>query len=969
MDNRLARVLVHLKQLPIRALLATFWNNRKRRYGLSAAVLAAYLLLARSLRYRRLKRLRKVYGKYTTREQMATMTDHDAWEIQKTMLVMEFPSSSLKALQFALFRTYGIPTISSLLLKTSQLSNPATSFKRYVDTGALIGQFMAFDPTSERAQTAIARTKFLHTGYRANGKILESDMLYTLSLFALEPIRFISMFEWRELSDLEQCAIGTYWKSLGDALEISFEVLPSGPHAFRDGLHFLEELRAWSLNYEVDYMKPSPQNKEVADKTMDVLVYALPWFLKPLGVNFASCVMDDRLRVAMMYNPPPAAFKTIFSWLVSLRRFYLSHLALPRADFQRIEIFTDKPNEYGRYYVNMYDAIPYYVKPTIWNRWGPAAWVRWAMGMPLPGDEDDKYYPLGFDLEDLGPRCFEGKGRKSVAEIREKLKKERRGQSPFTPELPSAEDAKANMATRQADRLDAWILGSGIASLTAAVHLIQEAQVPPSRIHIIETLNVAGGTTISYGNAESGYDFRASILPPFNDVCMETLLSLVPSLSDPNRTVRDEIFDFAEPETVRAPRTRFLTRKPNGVGRLDGKKMQLGMRDRIDLFMLASNFSLKPSHSAVEFRRYLHRFHDLHDLNNPHILDLGKYNVHESIMVPIAHFLQTRGVDFRFSTTISDIIFAYDNPEDPNEPTRVRAIQTSPARGRSATISSREEKTIQLNQDDIVIVTLGSVLSSILTGDNTRSPPFLERLTTNFDFESGADPIDPWLDENWLLWLELCTKHRKFGNAYNFCTRLHESRLESFTITLSSPEFFERLTATTGDEPGPTTTLTLRDSAWLITLRIPGQPVFPGQPSHTQVCWGYALHPEKEGDYVKEPMLDCSGKKILTEILHHLHFEPESILNNAITIPCIQPRAAATLLPRTPEDRPQVIPWGTSNIAVIGPFVEIPDEVVVTTDYSVRGAQMAVRELMGVDREVRKSKKTSAVHMLGLHVL
>ncbi|KAL6236689.1 hypothetical protein BDW75DRAFT_107703 [Aspergillus navahoensis] len=442
MDRRIALAVAGLKQLPIRTLLLEFWKEPRKRWGLTAVILAAYLLIQRSLRYRRLKHLQRIYRKYTTREEMASMTDHEAWEIQKGMLVMEFPSVSLKALQFALFKTYGIPTISSLLLKTSQFSNPVTSFKRYADTGALIGQFIAFEPSSERAQTAIARTKFLHIGYRSSGKILESDMLYTLSLFALEPIRFIDMFEWRSLSELEQCAIGTYWKSLGDALGISFADLPSGPHAFRDGLHFLEELRTWSVKYEEDYMKPSQSNRQVADKTMDVLVYTLPRFLKPVGVKFAACVMDDRLREAMLYQPPSAVYKTIFSSLVAIRKICLRYLALPRLNFQRIDIFTDEPNEYGRYYVNVYEAIPYYVKPTIWNRWGPGAWIRWAMGMPLPGDEDDKYYPRGFDLEDLGPKYFEGKGRKSVAEIRELLKKERRGQAPFVPELPSAEDAK-----------------------------------------------------------------------------------------------------------------------------------------------------------------------------------------------------------------------------------------------------------------------------------------------------------------------------------------------------------------------------------------------------------------------------------------------------------------------------------------------------------------------------------------------
>ncbi|KAL4913312.1 streptococcal 67 kDa myosin-cross-reactive antigen like family-domain-containing protein [Aspergillus aurantiobrunneus] len=956
MNKQIARVMVGLKQLPIRTLLLEFWRDPRKRGVLSAAILAAYLLLQRSLRYRRLKRLQRVYRRYTTREDMASMTDHDAWEIQKSMLVMEFPSASLKALQFALFRTYGIPTISALLLKTSQFSNPATSFKRYADTGALIGQFMAFEPSSERAQTAIARTKFLHVGYRSSGKILEADMLYTLSLFALEPIRFIDMIEWRSLSELEQCAIGTYWKSLGDALEISFADLPSGPHAFRDGLHFLDELRAWSLKYEEEYMKPSPSNKEVADKTMDVLVYTMPRFLKPVGISFASCMMDNRLREAMMYEPPSAAYRAIFSSLVAIRKFYLHYLALPRPNFQRIDIFTDEPNEYGRYYVNLYEAIPYYVKPTIWNRWGPKAWVSRLMGMPLPGDEDDKYYPQGFDLEDLGPKYFEGKGRKTVAEIREHLKKERRGQAPFIPELPSAEDAnnQTKMSTRQPDRLDAWILGSGIASLTAAVHLIQEAKVPPSQIHIIETLGIAGGTTVSFGDAENGYDFHAGIRRQFNDVCMDALLSLVPSISDPNRSVRDEIIQFAESLDIQPTHTRFLTHKPNGIGRADCKKIGLGLRDRIDLFMLASNFGLKPSHSAAEFRRYLHRFHNPHEINNPHLLDLGQYNVHESILVPIVHFLKCKGVDFRFNTVISDIAFAYDNPKSPSEPTRATAIRTSPALQRGTSISSNQDNIIQLKTDDIVIVSLGSIYSSVLTGSNTDPPP-----TLPFDLTASANPnaldINNELDENWLLWLELCTKHPKFGNAYNFCTRLQSSQLETFTITLASPEFFSRLAATSAQQLGAGTLLTLRDTPWLITLHIPHQPVFPSQPAHIQVCWGYALAPERKGTFTRKPMLQCCGREILTEILSHLRYPVESVLEHAVTIPSIQPRAAATLLPRSPQDRPRVIPEGMENLAVIGAFVDIEDENVVTTDYS----------LMGVGTVVGKSKKRSAVSLLG----
>lgn len=167
------------------------------------------------------------------------MTDEEAFEIQKQIGQLEFPFIFLKSLQFALFRvrknsshrifipitilsnrkqaknlpqTYGIPTISNLLTKTSQFSNSETSLKRYADTGALVTEMIGNSPTSQRT----------------SGKILDTDMLFKLALFALQPIKFIARFEWRELSELKRCAFGTFWKSVGDALGIPFDELPSG---------------------------------------------------------------------------------------------------------------------------------------------------------------------------------------------------------------------------------------------------------------------------------------------------------------------------------------------------------------------------------------------------------------------------------------------------------------------------------------------------------------------------------------------------------------------------------------------------------------------------------------------------------------------------------------------------------------------------------------------------------------------
>lgn len=169
---------------------------------------------------------------------------------------------------------------------------------------------MAFAPSSDRAQTALARTNILHSGYRNNGSIREEDMLYTLSLFATEPVRVIERFEWRSLTDMEKCAIGTYWRNVGEALGISYEQLSvpgatgkekEGKEALEDGLVWLQAIESWGQGYEEKEMKPNQANKVVADQTTELLLYGLPSIFRPAAVSFVSFMMDDRLRWAMMF--------------------------------------------------------------------------------------------------------------------------------------------------------------------------------------------------------------------------------------------------------------------------------------------------------------------------------------------------------------------------------------------------------------------------------------------------------------------------------------------------------------------------------------------------------------------------------------------------------------------------------------------------------------------------------------------
>lgn len=141
--------------------------------------------------------------------------------------------------------------------------------------------------------------------------------------------------------------------------------------------------------------------------------------------------------------------------------------------------------------------------------------------------------------------------------------------------------------SRNPDSLDIWILGSGIASLTAAVHLIREAKVPPSRIHILEALSKAGAGSASRGSADSGYHYRAACIPTVFDGPMEELLLWVPS-DIPGKTVWENIRDYFEENIPKQEsRIRFLARKNNRIEHIEGKRHNLRFRDRMSLFMLS----------------------------------------------------------------------------------------------------------------------------------------------------------------------------------------------------------------------------------------------------------------------------------------------------------------------------------------------------------------------------------------------
>ncbi|CAG8353429.1 unnamed protein product [Penicillium salamii] len=477
-------------------------------------------------------------------------------------------------------------------------------------------------------------------------------------------------------------------------------------------------------------------------------------------------------------------------------------------------------------------------------------------------------------------------------------------------------------------RCHVWLLGSSVASLASAVYLIRDAKVPASYIHLIESRRNSEDALTITGDPVSGYDYRAACMPTLSDACIDDILTSVPSARYSGKTGMNNI-GKATKEPV--PMSLFI-QCGRALEKIDASTFSIGLKVRaqLALFMLRPEKSLSEKKINNFFERTFFTskfwalwsttyYHDFRSLSAFTTLDRCRYNPHEDIIGPITRFLQNEGVDFRFDSKVTN-------------------LKIKPGRDHRA-VSTFEytqdgtESIVSVSSRDVVIVSPGSVMSGSTRGSNL-APPSLNLL----DAEDN-------LDENWSIWLGICPS---LGDPYNFCTRVSESRLESFTVTIKGINFLNHFQEMTNKEAGSSALFSLRHSNWFLSLYIPRQPFFTRQSNDVQVLWGFGLFPEQEGNFSKKPMVRCSGREIMIELLQHLNVPLQPILDSSVVIPRLMPRLTAPLLSRAGGDRPAVISEKIHNLAVVGQFVELQNETSATMDYSVRGAQSAVHRMMSL---------------------
>jgi len=492
-----------------------------------------------------------------------------------------------------------------------------------------------------------------------------------------------------------------------------------------------------------------------------------------------------------------------------------------------------------------------------------------------------------------------------------------------------------------------YLVGGGIASLAAAAFFIRDGDIPGHKITIIEESPRIGGSLDAAGNAADGYVMRGGRMLESKYLCTYDLFSSIPTL-DERMTVTQEIFAWNETmktssksrlfrggHRIDAPRFGLSEKQILTIERLGIEpERMLGRSSISDHFdasffqtdfwlMWCTTFAFQPWHSAVEFKRYLLRFtHMVSGFNTLSGIMRTVYNQYDSMVRPLEKWLQQRGVKFRLNTRVTALDLHHDK-----DGCTVRGIHCE---------EDELGEDIKVNAGDKVLITLGSMTEASSLGSMDQPAPLRGQR------DGGS----------WALWEAIAAFQPHFGRPSNFTGRIAESKWMSFTTTLHDPTFFDRIRDLTGNVPGEGGLISFPASRWLASIVLPHQPHFIGQPNDVNVFWGYGLFVDKTGDFVKKPMRAASGREIMTEILGHLRLEADAgrILETCTCIPCMMPFITSQFLCRAKGDRPQVVPEGSKNLAFIGQFCELPDDVVFTVEYSIRSAQTAVYSLLSLNR-------------------
>lgn len=515
------------------------------------------------------------------------------------------------------------------------------------------------------------------------------------------------------------------------------------------------------------------------------------------------------------------------------------------------------------------------------------------------------------------------------------------------------------------EKKSAYIIGTGLAGLTAAFYLVRDGQMPGNHIHLLEKLELAGGSCDGYKDVHKGFYMRGGREMDNHFEIMWDVFRDVPSIETPNVSVLDEYYWLNKHDPnyslCRATVNKGEDAHTDKLFKLDKDSAmalsQLFITPEADLeekkisdvlpksfwetnFWLywQTMFAFQKWSSALEMKRYLCRYvHHIDGLPDFSALRFTKYNQYESMILPLIEYLKKHDVDVQFGMDVKNVII-----EDVDGKKTAKEL---------IYVKDNKEQSIPLTADDLVFITNGCCTDTSCYGDQTHAP--------------DLSHIVNGQGESWDLWKNIAkqAKHDEYGHPDVFCSDTEATNWMSATVETSNEDIIQHIMNICKRDPraGKVTTggiVTVKDSVnnWFLSWTINRQPQFRFQNKDTVLVWLYALHTDTEGNYIKKAMRDCTGEEICQEWLYHIGMDESKIKdyseNACNTTTCFMPYINAFFQPRKNVDRPKVVPEGAVNFAFIGQFAETPRDTIFTTEYSMRTGMESVYTLLNVDRGV-----------------
>ena len=510
------------------------------------------------------------------------------------------------------------------------------------------------------------------------------------------------------------------------------------------------------------------------------------------------------------------------------------------------------------------------------------------------------------------------------------------------------------------DEKSAYLIGSGLASLSAACYLVRDGQMKGERIHILEKDPIPGGACDGYQYPDRGFVMRGGREMDNHFECMWDIMRSIPSIETEGVSVLDEYYwlNKADPNysLCRATQNQGEDAHTDGKFGLSDEAsleiMKLFMTPDEDLYdisidqifsdeVLNSNFWLywrtmfafENWHSALEMKRYLQRYiHHVGGLPDFKALRFTKYNQYESLILPMVEYLKSHGVQFHYDMQVVNVDFNIQ--KDKKVAKRIDCIHEG------------KMTSIELSENDLLFITNGGCVENSTLGDQ-NTPAAM-----NVEIKDGC---------GWDLWRKIAKQDPSFGNPDKFCSDPEKTNWMSATVTTLDQKVVPYIEKICQRDPfsGKVVTggiVTVKDSNWLLSWTFNRQPQFRTQPKDQLVGWVYGLFSDRLGNYVKKTMRECSGKEICMEWLYHLGVPTDQIEelaeHSVNTVPCMMPYITAFFMPRHVNDRPKVVVDGAVNFAFIGQFAETARDTIFTSEYSVRTGMEAVYTLLNIDRGV-----------------